>query len=287
MKRHSDMADGPHSAVATTPVDALILAADRGPDDAVTAFTGAPCKALAPVGGIVMLDRVLAALQQSQRIESLYLAGPSRQVMATQPARMAQFARAGYHWFDSAESPSASATRVLERIPADRAVLLTTADHALLNARIVADFLDGALAQPVDVVVGLVRLPDVQARFPGMRRTATRLADGPFCGCNLFAFTTHEGRQLARFWRRVERERKKPWRVISGALGWRAVVRYLLGRLTLDQALGRLSRRLGVRVGAVILEHPEAAVDVDKPDDWRFAEAFLREREQIETAHVC
>ncbi len=52
-------------------------------------------------------------------------------------------------------------------------------------------------------------------------------------------------------------------------LGWWSVLRYWLGRLPLDEALARLSRVLGLRVKAVILENGHAAVDVDSVDDYR------------------
>ncbi len=103
-----------------------------------------------------------------------------------------------------------------------------------------------------------------------IRRTVIRLQDSAYCGCNLFAFMTPAARQVADYWRRVERQRKKPLRVV-GAVGWLAVLRFLLGRLSLEEALERLSRRVGVRVGAVLLPFPEAAVDVDTTADWKFA----------------
>ena len=68
-----------------------------------------------------------------------------------------------------------------------------------------------------------------------------------------------------------------PWRVI-GILGWWFVLRYLLGRLSLDQALSRISGILGMKVGAVIMPFPEAAVDVDTENDLRFVRQLL-ERE--------
>ncbi len=52
-----------------------------------------------------------------------------------------------------------------------------------------------------------------------------------------------------------------------------AVIRYALGRLTLEKALQLLSRRLGLLVGAIILPFPEAAVDVDTIDDWELVKA--------------
>jgi hypothetical protein len=55
-------------------------------------------------------------------------------------------------------------------------------------------------------------------------------------------------------------------------LGWRVVLRYLLGRLSLKEALRRISQRMGVRVGVVLLPFPEAAVDVDSVADWQVSQ---------------
>ncbi len=91
-------------------------------------------------------------------------------------------------------------------------------------------------------------------------------SDGDFCGCNLFAFLTPEGRRAARFWRRIEQQRKKPM-VLIGLLGWRSVIRYRLGMLSLEEALTRLGKRLGLRIRAVILPYANAAIDVDSIAD--------------------
>ena len=40
----------------------------------------------------------------------------------------------------------------------------------------------------------------------------------------------------------------------------------------MDDALGRLSARLGCTAGAVVLPYAEAAVDVDTVADWQDAE---------------
>ena len=76
---------------------------------------------------------------------------------------------------------------------------------------------------------------------------------------------------MADLWRRVENERKRPVKMLS-ELGWLVVLRYLLGRLSLKEALRRISQRMGVRVGVVLLPFPEAAVDVDSVADWQVAQ---------------
>lgn len=61
-------------------------------------------------------------------------------------------------------------------------------------------------------------------------------------------------------------------------LGWISVLRYLLGRLTLDEAMSILSKRLGIRIGYVLLPFPEAAVDVDSETDWLYVQQLMERR---------
>src|SRR5690606_22909823 len=132
-----------------------------------------------------------------------------------------------------------------------------------------------AAAQGVDAAVGLVRHDDVLAAYPDTRRTVTRFRDGGYCGCNLFALPAPAGRRLVPLWQRVEESRKQPWRVLAGLLGPRAILDYTLGRLSLPEALERLSARLELRAGAVILPFPEAGIDVDSTADLALAERIL------------
>ena len=78
---------------------------------------------------------------------------------------------------------------------------------------------------------------------------------------------------MAQAWRRVEQQRKNPLRIIS-QLGWWSVLRYVLGWMTLDQALGELSQRLKVAIAPVHLPYPEAAIDVDSIADQELVEGI-------------
>jgi hypothetical protein len=120
----------------------------------------------------------------------------------------------------------------------------------------------------------VVRHELVAEAFPETKRTVTKLSDGGYCGCNLFAFLTPQARMAADFWRKVEKERKKPLRIIK-VIGWTTVLRYLLGRLSLKQALSQLSKKMHLKVGVVRMPFPEAAVDVDKVEDLVLVESIL------------
>ena len=170
---------------------------------------------------------------------------------------------------------SVSAGTAMDTVELTSPILLTTADHALLRPEIVEHFCAAARKTGADLVVGMVRYEEVMHAFPGMRRTGIGFRDGKYCGCNLYAFLSPDARRAAEFWRRVEQDRKKPWRMIR-ALGWYSLLRYVGGRLTLDDALQLLSKRIGVDIDRVMLPYPEAAVDVDKPSDLEYVERLVR-----------
>ncbi len=253
---------------------ALVLAADRGPDDPVARAAGVPCKSLTPIGGIPMVFRVVDALQASREVAAINLCGPPESILNQADRLRDLVASNNVKWFANQATPSTSAYHVLQQLPDGVPVILTTADHALLNPPIIDYFCRHARESGCDVVIGIARHEKVIRAYPQTRRTATRLADDAYCGCNLFAFLTPRARIAADFWRQVEAQRKRPLRVIR-ILGWTAVLRYLMGQLSLAEALKLVSDRLGFKAGAVIMPFAEAAVDVDSVNDWEIVEKII------------
>jgi GTP:adenosylcobinamide-phosphate guanylyltransferase len=260
------------------PFTAVILAGDRASGDPVAQAAGVASKSLVPVGGTAMVVRVLEALEGAQEVGTCILCGPTRSAVDGDEGLRARVESGRVRWVESQATPSASAFHTLQSRPDGDPVLVTTADHALLNARMVDYFCSEARATGCDVVAAVARYDLVASAYPGTRRTVTRLRDGGYCGCNLFAFLTRESRAAADFWRRVETQRKKPLRVIR-AVGWMAVIRYALGRLTLAEGLERISKRMNLKVCAVPMPFPEAAVDVDSVDDWTLVESIVADRD--------
>jgi len=252
--------------------DAIVLAGSRPGRDPVAAHFGVASKAQAPIAGRAMLLRVLDALAACSSVARVRVVGLPDAAL-DDPDFAAELARAGVTCEAGAASASASVSAALARTEEGRGVLVTTADHALLRASIVESFLDETRASEADILVALARYPDVDALYPGMRRTVMRLGDGGYCGCNLFAFKNAKGRRATDFWQRVEANRKHPLRIVR-MLGPFTLFRYLVGRLSLEQALARLSAVCGVQIRAAVLATPEAAIDVDKPEDLAVAEAL-------------
>jgi len=247
---------------------ALVLAGDRSRDDPLAQASEAGCKALLEIDGIPMVRRVLGALQDASLVARAQLTGPQDGQLAGNPDLRAWIEAEGIGWRPPAQSPSTSAWEAMQDIDPEEPILLTTCDHPMLTATMVDAFARQCLAREADVVICLAPYALVREAYPDMKKTVLRFSDGEFCSCNLFAFTTREGRAVADFWRRIEQQRKKPMRIIR-LLGWRAVARYRLGLLSLEEALERLGKRLGLRIASVVVPYADAAIDVDSLADLR------------------
>lgn len=262
------------------PVTALVLAGARVGRDAVAEAAGVSIKVLAPVGGIPMVARVLNTLQSSMLVGQRVLCGPSWDVVQGQPFLREYVETGQVRWTAPQEGPSLSVKSFLTDFPRDLPLLVTTADHALLTVEMVEYFLREASLAQVDVAVALVPYSVVAASYPQSKRTVIGFRGGGYCGCNLFLLRTPKAMQLVEFWTQVERERKRPLRLIR-RLGWVMLIRYMVGALSLSDALNELSQRLGLSIKEIILPFPEAAIDVDTPEDLALVEQIVKKQEQF------
>jgi len=255
---------------------AIVLAGDRGEGDPVATAAGVPCKALAPVGGRAIVLRVLDALRAADEVGDILMVGPERERI-TGCAELNELVATGVvGWLAPGPTPATSAGSALATIARDAPVLVTTADHALLAPNVVDHFCVAARESGRELLAAVAEHAAVVETCPGVRRTVLKLRGDRVCGCNLFAFLTPRAREVASFWTRVEALRKQPLRMV-GMLGWSVVLRYALGRLTLDQALAHLSRKTGVDLDVVRLPFPEAAVDVDTAADLTWVRSRVEE----------
>ena len=246
--------------------NALVLAGSRGGIDPVAAYAGVADKALIEIGGQTMLARVIGALRE---------AGAARIAVSASTPAVAAAARAlGVETIESAAGPSRSARDGLERMGAP--LLLTTADHALLQPAWISAFL-ADLPGSADVAALLSRRESIEAAAPDTRRTYLRFADGDWSGCNLFYFATPGAARAIDLWQAVEADRKRPWRIVR-RLGPGMLLTYLARRLTLARAVAHLGAQAGVAAAIVEARDGRAAIDVDKPADLDLVRHMIGDR---------
>lgn len=222
-----------------------------------------------------MLLRVVHTLEQLPNLRQIWISIDEPALLDPLPELQALRASGRVQLHASLPSPSRSVQSALDLTGTP--LLITTADHALLEPPTLEHFLAEARARGCDVAAGLVEEQVIRARFPDAKRTYIQLRGGAYSGANLFAFLTPAARRAAEFWVRAEQFRKQPWR-LAQAFGPLSLLLFLLRRLDLEAALGRVSQVMGIRVAAVLLPFAEAAVDVDKPADLELANRILAER---------
>ncbi len=237
--------------------------------DPLASAAGVASKVLVPIAGVAVIERVVDTIERCGS-DHAPDAGRSqrRRRSAAEPKLRARIDSGTWTWLAPTESPAASASAAFDAIGTDGPILLTTADHAFMTPEILDQFCSAALRPTPTSPSAFARRSDVLATFPSTRRTGWHFSDDTYCGCNLFAVLRPAGHSVTVFWRHVEKERKRPWRIMR-MLGIGLFVRYLAGRLSLADALAELSRRTQCRIAPVVLTQPEAAVDVDSIDDWR------------------
>jgi GTP:adenosylcobinamide-phosphate guanylyltransferase len=257
-----------------------VLAGRRAGEDPLARAAGAPHRALLEIEGEPMLVRVVERLLRRRDIESVLINidEPERIESLAPLARPRNEGRVEI--LRSQASPSQSVLESLDRGRlADGPILVTTADHALLDDAMLDLFLGASARSEADLTLGLVSRTTIEARFPEARRTYLRFRDDAYSGANLFLFRRPASRRVAEFWRRVESERKRPWR-IARAFGLVNLILFLSRRLTLEAAMARASRVVGAHIEAIRLPFAEAAVDVDKIEDLELVRRILAQHQR-------
>ena len=245
---------------------ALLLAGSRPGGDPFAEANGVKAKALIPVAGEPMIARPVRALLGSTKVERVRVLAQDGALLAPALPKDKRL---------TIEPSGATIAATLEAILADPAthypLLVTTADHALLDGAMIDDFC--ARAEGADVAIGLVERRPLMARLPTTQRTWIGFRGGAYSGANLFALGSPKAARAVALWREVEQDRKKGWKLLT-ALG----VPGLLGLMrfrTLDQTLAAMGKKLGLGLRAVHMTNPLAAVDVDKPADLELVEAII------------
>ena len=249
---------------------AVVLAGSRPGRDPFAEAFGTDLKALIRVAGEPMVSRPVRALLASDRVgKVVVLAQAPERIKAAIPAdpRVAVW-----------ESQGTIAETMLGLCDDPRVewpVLVTTADHALLDSSMIDEFCGGAA--DADVAIGVVERALLSRRVTDARRTWLKFRGGAYTGTNLFALSSPKVAPAIELWRSVEQDRKKGWRLVA-LLGPAALLGTALRLLSIDDVLAHVGRKFGLSFVAVRLSNPLAGVDVDKAEDHALVEAILEGR---------
>ena len=246
---------------------AFLLAGSRPKGDRLAQSLIVGHKALLPVAGEPMVLRPLRALLASPEIANvIVLTQDPEDLRSVVPDDNRVSVRA------SRETIAQTLSAMLADRAAQFPMLVTTADHALLDSEMIAEFT--AKADGADLAVAMVESRPLLARFPQAKRTWIGFRGGRYSGANLFAFGSPKALPAVARWAAVEQDRKKGWRLVA-ALGPALMLGAVLKLRTIHQSATSISRKLGLDLRIIEMSNPIAAIDVDKPADHELVEAII------------
>jgi len=236
-------------------VEAIIVAGAAAPESLQR--EGIEYIPLLRIKGLTIFERTALALHDG--------GGCSRVHIITRP----ELPLPDYPWVNRlpySGRPISDLLEQLDSICQSEHVLLSAGDIPLLSADSVASLQRAAAERNADVVYPVVRREEMEAAFPGSKRTYRRMDGVTVTGGNVF--------RIRRSWLTGNREwlqelfaRRKNPLALAGLLGLDFLLRVVTGTASLGYAEKRLSRAFRASVHAPVIPCPDLAADLDKLED--------------------
>jgi GTP:adenosylcobinamide-phosphate guanylyltransferase len=229
-------------------------------DAAYAALAGTDIKALAPVRGATMLDRVLEALRGAG-VDRIAVIGGSavRQACA---ARVERFVDEGVTGIDNVRL-------ALRAWPEDGETLLyATSDMPYVASLAVSEFVSRVPAGTI--AVALSEHESFVRRFPdgppfGIKLNGERVVNG-----GVFVLPAGSAPLVVDYATKMFEARKAPWKMV-GMIRPPALLKFALGRLSVTDVETVAQRVVGFPARGVRDCAPELAYDADTAEEYRYA----------------
>ena len=247
--------------------DVVVLAGGKN-SPAMAKATGVDNRALTPIGTRTMLDYVVAALAAAPSAGRIFVVGDV-------PENSSYTAVPGQDTLLENLLAGLAAAGDQER------VLISTSDIPFLTLPALEDFIRRASATGADLCCAYVPLEVCRRKYPEMKRTAVRLAEGRFTLGNIMLVNPHFLVQHQDAVAEAYAARKSPAHMarllgvglLARLLGAQAA---LPGLLTIGALEAAVSRVLGGgRAIGICSAYAEIGTDVDKPEDVAIARRIL------------
>ena len=257
-------------------MDAIIIAGGiPNPEDPLYEFLKGDAKALVDVAGKPMVQWVLDALGGAKQVENVILVGLSSKTELSCQKPLHYVSNQGRMLANIV----AGVNKSLELNKRTQYVLVVSSDIPALKAEHVDWLVDTAMQTKDDLYYGVCPRDVMEARFPNSKRTYTHLKDMDVCGADINITHVRMATEHLDMWESLIGSRKSPLRQ-AGIIGLGTLLALVARRLTLEDALARVCGRIGIKGRAIIWQHAEPCMDVDKPHQLELLREDLAEQQR-------
>lgn len=243
-------------------IDAILLAGGiPAPDSPLYPYTQGKPKAALDIGGKSMLQWVVDALDEAETISTIIVVGcedlqdhiRSKKITSWQPG-------AG----DMIMNFKQGADAVLELNPAAQSVAIVSSDIPLITPEGINWAINLSQKSEEELFYFVIDQPTMEGRYPESGRSYTQLKDMNVCGGDISIIHLDLYTKKKDLWNKLSKARKSSLR-LAAVIGIDILILLFLGRLTLDDVVNKVTRRLNITGKGLLCPYPEIGMDIDKP----------------------
>jgi len=242
-------------------MDAVILAGGIPlPEDPLYSYSKGDAKALLDVAGKPMIQWVLDALSGAKHVDNVIIVGlsPKNKLKSRKPV---------HYLSNQGRMLSNIVAGVEKSIELDKKseyVMVVSTDIPALKSEMVDWLVETSMKTTDDIYYGVCTNKVMEKRFPGSKRTYTKLKDMELCGADINIAHVSMTTEHLDMWETLIGSRKNPLKQ-AGMIGLGLLWQVFTRSITLDELVAKISKRLDIKGRAIIWPYAEACMDVDKP----------------------
>jgi len=219
-------------------------------------------KAMLEIAGKPMIQWVLDALSDASTIDNIIVVGLTEKAGLTSKKPLYYVPNQG----KMLDNFRAGVRKSLELGGKSKHVLFVSADIPAITAEMVDWVVNTAMQTDEDIYYNVIERETMEKRFPGSKRTWTKLKDVEVCGgdMNVARIKVVLDDSENSLWEKISNARKSPLKQ-AALIGLGTAIRLLFCQLTLHEAEERIMKKLNVTGRAIICPYAEVGMDVDKP----------------------
>jgi GTP:adenosylcobinamide-phosphate guanylyltransferase len=260
-------------------MDAIVLAGGiPQPKDPLYTYSNGDSKALIDVAGKPMVQWVLDALGDSKEVRNVIVIGLSSKSGVTCKKPLHFLSNQGR----MLSNVVAGVNKSIELDKKSKYVLVVSSDIPALKPEMVDWLIETCRETKDDLYYGVCTREVMEKRFPESRRTYTKLKDVELCGADINVTHVRMATEHLDMWESLIGSRKSPLKQ-AGIIGFGTLFKLLTRQLTLEDAVRRVTARIGIKGRAILWQHAEPCMDVDKPHQLELMRADL-EKERRRSA---
>lgn len=233
-------------------------------------YTQGQPKALLDVAGKPMVQWVLDALSGSSQVERVVMIGLGQESGLTCARPITYFPNQG----GMLQNIVFGVKQVMAQTSSTTHVLLVSSDIPGIKPEIVDWVIHNAMRTDGDLYYHLITQAVMEKRYPGSKRTYTHLKDAPVCGGDMNVVAVRAVQANQAMWEQLIEARKNPLKQ-AAIIGFDTLLLLALRVLTVEQAVAKVTRRMGIDGRAVFCPYAEVGMDVDKPHQLELMRADL------------